>query len=177
MINNNFVFELPFSLDLAAIRLVALKSTSNNSLPFFQRSVNDYDLLVDMSKKFPVLGTRWNVYKFPAHQGLPIHTDGKRDATLNIPIAGGEDSQTIFYNTPNEIKSYYDEDRIFHVLEGSFEEQFKFTLTKPTVIKTTVPHSVSVGKVPRIILSWGLTVSFEEAKTFFSEYAANCQLP
>lgn len=168
MINNDCILELDLEFDLIKLIRFATKSRPKKDLLSHQRLTEDFDYLVQIRKKIPILGSIWNVYDFKPDYLLDIHTDSHRTATLNIPLLGGEDSITKFYENQN-IESTYVESRNINQITSKLDEKFSFTLTRPTVIKTDIPHSIKVGKSHRLIISWGLTCNFDEAKNYFND--------
>lgn len=166
MIDNQYVFELDLELDLTEMIFCSIKSNPKKNFLSHQRSVEDFDYFLKLQKKIPILGSIWNVYNFKPGYLLDVHTDSHRTATLNIPLLGGEDSITKFYENQN-IESIYIESRNINQVKNKLDEKFSFTLTKPTIIKTDIPHSIKVGESHRLIISWGLICGFEEAKNYF----------
>lgn len=166
MIDNSCVFELDLEFNLTEMILCSINSTSKPGLLSHQRLVEDFDYFLQLQKRIPILGSIWNVYNFKPDFLLDVHTDSHRTAALNIPLLGGEDSVTKFYKNQN-IETTYVQNQNINRITDILEEEFSFTLTKPAIIKTDIPHSIKVGKSHRLIVSWGLTCSFEEAKNYF----------
>jgi hypothetical protein len=166
MIDNDYILELNLEFNLIKMIRFATKSKSKKDLLPHQRLVEDFDYLAQIQKKIPILGTIWNVYNFKSNYLLDTHIDSHRTATLNIPLLGGEDSVTKFYKNQN-VESTYIKNQNINLITDKLEETFRFTLVRPTVIKTDVPHSIKVGKSDRLSISWGLVCSFDEAKNYF----------
>ena len=170
MINNDYVCELNLDLDYAVLKNLALTSFASGGLRSHQRRVNDYDYLKSLRSKYTVLGDLWNVYRFQPNTGLGTHIDWSRKTTLNIPLEGTEESITRFYKFPEKFKILpREEQALFHFnMAGEFEEVFNFSLLKPSLVKTDIPHSVLASKVPRLIISWSIPeLTFEEARSYF----------
>lgn len=169
MIDNRYVFEVDFKFNLTEMIRCSITSIPKKNLLPHQRSVEDFDYFLQLQKDIPVLGSIWNVYNFKPNFLLDIHTDSHRTAALNIPLIGGEDSITKFYKDQN-IRSTYIENKNINQITDRLEETFSFTLTRPAIIKTNVPHSIKVGKSHRLIISWGLICDFDEAKNYFKNH-------
>ena len=66
-----------------------------------------------------------------------------------------------FRNTINAIPEYQ-----IAIIHGELELIDQFSLTKPTLINTSIPHAVhNYGKGKRTILSWGSMLTLEELKS------------
>ena len=166
MIDNDFVYELPFDVDTKQL-LSMVSNVRNNKLKKHQHHVEDYPYIADIKARYPILGTIWNFYYFKPNTGLEPHIDGKRTAAVNIPLSGSEFSRTTFYKSDSEIILAYDNTRVLHSIKSRLDPVFEFTLSRPTLIRTDVPHSVIAGNEPRLIISWGVIKNFEESKEFF----------
>ena len=164
LIDNDYVMELPFSLDTTKLESVvnqALGTSTNH-----QYMVTDYQYLQQIQKAIPILGWRWNIYKFPPYKGLDVHVDARRKACINIPISGYDTSVTSFYKEQTNMVTVYDPKKVLYNVQDSLEKVFSFTLRRPTLIRNTVPHSAYAGDETRVIISWGLrdNMDFFEAK-------------
>lgn len=172
MIDNEYVCELNLDLDYSILRQLATEAKIEDSLLKHQRRVEHYTYLKAIKSKYPILGNLWNIYTFSPNTGLDTHIDIGRSVTLNIPLEGTEDSITRFYNFPdcgilNYKKSRVPE-RALDTVNSECTEVFNFTLLKPAIIKTSVPHSVLAGSTYRKIISWSIPeMSFEDAKSYF----------
>lgn len=102
---------------------------------------------------------------------LPIHTDtGDYTYSLNIPMHNFEDGDTVFYSTSVE--------PVFMPRSngsGSYQkfmpehctETERFTLNRPALMNTQVPHSViNSSSTSRIALGLRLAHSFDESPFF-----------
>jgi hypothetical protein len=166
MIDNEFVFELDLKFNRQEMIRCSKFVSAENSLMPHQRSVEDFDYFLKIQKEIPILGSVWNVYDFRPGFLLDVHVDSARTSTLNIPLLGGEDSVTKFYE--NSItESVYVEKQRLHQIKNDVTEKFNFTLVRPSIIRTDVPHSIKVGKSHRLIISWGLVCDFDDAKKYF----------
>jgi hypothetical protein len=166
MEKNNFICELDLKLDINYLKEMVLeKQDANFKLAPHHRLVKNDSYLTKIKNQFPFLSPIFNVYKFPSGKGLPVHIDGDRFCSINIPIYNTENSNTIFYDMDNNSRLEYDEQRILHYVKGSATEAFRFTLTRPTLINNTKPHSVMNNSLDtRIIISWSILkpMTFEE---------------
>jgi len=167
MIENNYVTELSLKLDILQLLEIAsvCKKTTEK---LHQRTVNDVPYLKIIKEQFKILSPTYNIYKFSPYGFLPPHIDVGRNATLNIPIVGTEQSVTKFFKHL-DTKATFDKRRMIRVFETPLKETFRFTLSKASLINTAVPHSVENGIEQRIIISWSIIdgVSYEESRDYF----------
>lgn len=166
MIYNDFILELNLKLDKKKLFQAIVSSNRSPQLQPHQRKVAESEYLNKVKQEIPILGSLYNIYDFPPNFCLKTHIDSARIATLNIPLLGGKDSITKIYESNFSHKKYVSYQRL-HLIEEDLEEIFNFTLTKPTIMRTDIPHSVQTGKERRLVLSWGLICSFDEARDFF----------
>lgn len=171
---NNFIYELgwaEFNYDhLYDICTDQVTYESRRLLPH-QRRVSDDPYMSSLREKYPFLGSIFNIYYIK--NGLPIHIDAKRKCALNIPIRNCEFSDTIWWKSIEEEKLQYDYTKVAHIVENSVEEIYRSTLSVPTLINTTIPHSVvNRGSGVRITISWGITweTDYEQACREFDEF-------
>ena len=171
LIDNDYIKELPIELDIEKLKDVVNKAygTSRNH----QYMVTDYPYLQQIQKAIPILGWRWNIYKFPPHKGLGVHIDARRKACINIPISGLNGSVTSFYREQDFMDTVYDPAKVLYNIQDSLEEVFSFTLRRPTLIRNTAPHSAYAGEEERVIISWGLRddIGFFKAKLSIADLA------
>jgi hypothetical protein len=171
LIDNDYVMELPVRLDVTKLKQIvdqALGTSTNH-----QYMITDYPYLQQVQKAIPILGWRWNIYKFPPHKGLDVHVDARRKACINIPISGYDTSVTSFFKEQTNMTTVYDPVKVLYNVQDSLEKVFSFTLRKPTLIRNTVPHSAYAGDETRVIISWGLcdNMDFFEAKQHIAALA------
>jgi hypothetical protein len=168
MIDNDYAFELDIDFDKATLGHLIREAPRESDMMPHQRKVEHYGYLLEIKSRYPILGSSWNIYNLKPGFHLVPHIDAARVATVNFPIRGGQDSYTSFFEM-NEKPTEYIPHLQAHVTNEDLKEVFKFVLMKPTLIRTDIPHSVQVGKIPRLVFSWGLTqgVDFFQAKEFF----------
>lgn len=176
MINNNFICELNIDLDIKKLTEVSLDEKRNTDIKAHQRFAKDYEYMDYIKSKFPILGEMFNVYYFLPYRGIDPHIDAARLCSLNIPLAGTENSLTKFYHPVEDMQTLYYEKGILNYVTTPLKIAFEFSLIKPTLIRTDIPHSVSAANVNRLVISWGIhELDFFEAKKYFlsSEYVVN----
>lgn len=171
LIDNDYVKELPVLLNINELKDIVDKAYGSSKN--HQYMVMDYPYLQRIQKAIPILGWRWNIYKFPPHKGLGVHVDARRKACINIPIRGFDTSVTSFYREQSNMATVYDPVKVLYNVQDSLEEVFRFTLRRPTLIRNTVPHSAYAGDEERVIISWGLRddIGFFEAKQAIADLA------
>ena len=171
MINNDYICELDINFDNRYLLDLVNKYKQSTTLLKHQRLVEADNYLSSIKTKFEILSPIWNFYDFEPNRVLDCHIDSARSCALNIPLTGTIGSSTIFYNLPETANLEYDDTRKLNWVKGCSDNNkvFEFTLTRPTLIKNNVPHSVTNGPSRRIILSWSITkdITFEEAREFF----------
>lgn len=161
--HNEYVVELDWDIDYTQLKEVVASAygTTRNH----QHTIDAYPYLRQLQQQYPVLGHRWNIYKFAPYTGLGVHIDAKRKACVNIPIEGTEESVTSFYHVAQNMDRVYNEQRVLYEIQTPLEKVFSFTLKQPTLLNNAVPHSVQAGSKERVIISWGLQgVDFNQAK-------------
>lgn len=172
MLNNNFAYELELYLDKEHLAKIALDPNPKTEgiLPH-QRLVELDPYMSYLQKKFSFLSSMYNVYDCRPGVNIPLHVDAARDCAFNIPITGTEDSHTIFYKFKEAESSDYLSSRVYNVIKSSVEEDFRFTLRRPTLINNSVPHEVINGNNRRVIISWSVkkNYSFAQAKELFQK--------
>jgi hypothetical protein len=162
MIDNEYVFELDAIFDTKEL-ISIINNLKVSGLRQHQQNAVDYEYTNCLFQKHKkILGSVWNYYLLTPYSGFRKHIDAKRTATLNIPLYGHDGSATTFYKMPTGSLEYNDK-MIAYNVDDEVEETFSFTLTNPSFVNVTEPHSVKSGSQERLILSWGLVVDFEEA--------------
>lgn len=141
----------------------------------YQRLVKDCPYMMELQKKYNILSSTYNIYVFSKTIKLPVHIDSGRQAALNIPIKNTEASDTIFYSFKDTQHKTFNADRVYDQLAGNLSEVYRFTMTRPVIFNTTIPHSVVVDSGVRISLSWSVLpkYSFDDAVKFFNECAVD----
>jgi len=165
VIRNNFICELDITISNKILKDVIDTDQLVNGMFKHQRLVENNKHLANIRNQYSFLSPVYNLYKFEPEQIVPIHIDAGRFCAINIPICNTENSDTIFYEKNENAELEYDEKRILHYVKSPVKESFRFTLTRPTLIDTSFPHSVvNYGKETRIILSWSISkpLTFEE---------------
>lgn len=171
LIDNEFIKELPIDLNMAKLKDIVDKAYGSSTN--HQYMITDYPYLHKIQKAIPILGWRWNIYKFQPNKGLGVHVDARRRACINIPISGTDTSVTSFYRGRNGMATVYDPAKVLYNIQDQLEEVFRFTLRRPTLIRNTEPHSAYAGSEERVIISWGLRddLGFFEAKEILADLA------
>lgn len=164
LIKNQFINEL--DLEFNQNRLLEILKTKKNrgDLYHFQYPYDLDPYTVAIRQQFPFLSSIFNIYKTISKLQSPIHIDAHRQAALNIPLYGTDDSLTIFYTRDNCSNMEYIPNQFSYYIKSQVTELFRFTLTRATIINTTYPHSVINGNHIRAILSWSILpeYSFED---------------
>jgi hypothetical protein len=174
MIVNQYIKELDIPLDYEYLKQLSLNK-QENLIPGHRdnhRLVSANKYLSKIREKIPYLSPIYNVNHMPANNLFPIHIDGDRPCALNIPIENTENSFTTFYEIRDNMEMVYDDYRILHAIKTPLEEKFRFTLIRPTIIDTSVPHGViHTGTGERLIISWGFmkNVDFKKVCELFSD--------
>jgi hypothetical protein len=158
MIRNDFIHETDLQLNIEYLKqLVDRREEKISGLLDYHRLVKNDPYLSSLKERFSFLSPVFNVYKFEPGKVLDVHVDADRFCTLNIPISNTVDSTTVFYELPEKSNLEYNEKRILYTVKSPVKESFRFTLTKPTLVNTSFPHSVThYGKETRIIISWSV---------------------
>ena len=166
MIDNDFVYELGIDWDLDEFRRIV----SANCLPVpglqgHQRLVSTSEYMTSLQKKFPFLSNLYNIYRTtPGYSinSIVPHIDAKRKCAINVPIENTEDSFTIFSDFVGEPKLKFVPEFVYHRIESELTEEFRFTLSRPTLINNSVPHSVELNSNKiRVILSWSISDKYD----------------
>lgn len=173
MINNNYAYEINLDIDLSYIKKIILQHQFDKikNLNDHQRLVSNDDYLTGIKNKFSFLSPVYSAYYLYPNHNIPAHIDAKRCCALNIPVSFTALSDTVFYKFINDPILEYNESRVYHTIKSDIVEDFKFTLTRPTLINNSIPHGVINRNTSdaRIILSWSIDASltFEQAKEIF----------
>lgn len=125
-----------------------------------QHLVEEEPYLVELQKQYPFFSTIYNIYTTPPGYVTPIHICPNRGCAINIPISYTEDSHTIFYEIKDDAELTHVKDRIYDVIkEEDAVEVFRYTLDRPTLMNTQLPHGVLGGpKKKRTIMSWSINL-------------------
>ena len=133
-------------------------------------NVSDYSYLKSIHSKYPFFNTEISLFCVEGHKSLankwPIHIDAGRRSALNIPIVNcGIHSTTSFYDQPNPFRNRLEPIPQYQIamVHGDLKLIDEFSLTSPTIIDTSIPHSViNNGSGYRVIMSWGSMLNFNE---------------
>jgi hypothetical protein len=155
-----YIFYPKLNFDLVRIkeiieRQMSLKVPGHAS---HQRRVRDEPYLLELQEQYPFLSNLYNIYTTAPNYKTPIHICPDRGCAINIPIIYTEDSHTIFYEIKKGAKTEYIEERIYKVIkEEDAVEVFRYTLDRPTLMNTQLPHGVIGGPLrARTIMSWSV---------------------
>lgn len=75
------------------------------------------------------------------------------------------ESSTYFYDQPSPFRNRLEPIQEYQIsnVHGDLVLMDEFSLTNPTIINTSIPHSVvNNGSGHRVIMSWGSMLSFQE---------------
>lgn len=166
---DNIVQELNELFDVKYIQHLVKNLQGTKLLPH-QNNVEQDQYLLSVKNKYPFLGSIFNVYRLPPKTKMMIHIDAKRNAAINIPISGVENSFTIFYKFIGEPKLKFIDRQVLYMVDSPVEEIFRFNLKNPTLINNSIPHNVdNFGNDIRIIFSWSIQhqYSFSDIQKYF----------
>ena len=132
-------------------------------------SIND---LASLHRKYPFFNSEVSIFSIDGGKKetsqWPIHIDAGRRSALNIPILNCDmQSTTYFYSDPQPFRNKMEAVPAYQIaiVHGQLEVIDQFSLTKPTLINTSIPHAVhNYGKGKRTILSWGSMLTLGELK-------------
>lgn len=156
---NDLIHFPDMDLNIARIKGIVFDNQFNfpEEAARHHRRVDDHPYLKSIREEYPFLSSVYNVYTVMPGEGLPLHIDAKRKASFNIPVSGTAGTSTIFYKPIGEVVTEYDNVLVANRVISPVEELFRFTLSQPMFIDTTVPHEViNPSDYPRVTLSWGV---------------------
>lgn len=171
LINEDYIFIPNIKLNLDTLTEIVFRNLhiSEPDLASHQRYVNKEPYLIFLKNQYPFLSNLYNIYPTPPNHTVPIHICPNRGCALNIPIQYTEDSFTVFYTPKEEIKKTYIIPRIYHIIESEMEEVYRYTLDRPVIMNTLLPHGVFGGPDnTRIIMSWSIITSYEKTKNILN---------
>ena len=133
-------------------------------------SIND---LASLHRKYPFFNSEVSIFSIDGGEKetsqWPIHIDAGRRSALNIPILNCDmQSTTYFYSDPQPFRNKMEAVPEYQIaiIHGKLDIIDEFSLTKPTLINTSIPHAVhNYGKGKRTILSWGSMLTLGELKS------------
>lgn len=173
---SNIVYFPKIDFDYDILREIA-NSPKNPSTELLRhhRKVDDYPYLVEIRKRYPFLSDIINVHRMVVD--TPIHVDTGRNCTLNIPLMNTETSETITYEGEIFETAFASNSNYNKVISGNLTEIHRFTLDRPTLFNTTLPHAVNINNQVRLTLGWTIPrpITFEEAILLFNEYEQDLQ--
>lgn len=167
--NNKYIFypDIPFDMD--KIRDIVTRRI-NDVMPGYathQRRVSHEPYLVELQKQYPFFSNLYNIYTTPPNYVTPIHICPNRGCAVNIPIFYTEDSHTVFYEIKEDAELTHVQERIYDVIkEEDAVEVFRYTLDRPTLMNTQLPHGVFGGPLrKRTIMSWSVSLDSDYEAT------------
>ena len=159
MIDNKFGFYPDLDLDLDKLREISMRRLTDTvpGMKAHQRPVDEEPYLIEVRKRYSFLNKIYNIYKTPATKGISVHIDSGRHCALNIPIENTENTHTVFYEILDDQKTINIPELVYDLVKAKVSEIYRFTLTRPTIINTKIPHSV-IGNPykDRIVMSWSV---------------------
>jgi hypothetical protein len=166
---DKYIFYPKLNFDLDRIKSIVIKHM-NLRIPGYathQRRVCDEPYLLELQKQYTFLSNLYNIYTTPPNYLTPIHICPARGCAINIPISYTEDSHTIFYKIKDTVQTTYIEERIYEVIkEEDAIETFRYTLDRPTLMNTQLPHGVIGGPLrARTIMSWSVNLDSDYETT------------
>jgi hypothetical protein len=167
----DLIYYPKIDLDYDYLKQLVYSSTPIEGRPNHHRLVEDDEYMTMLRNKYSFLSPIYNVYRMKG--GLPLHVDAARQCTLNIPLVNTEYSTTIVYE-PVSSDTLHDAKTVIHIITDrtNLVETLRFSLDRPTLFNTTVPHEVvQRDSEERISISWSISseFSFEQAMKLFSE--------
>lgn len=174
---DDLIFYPKIDLDYAYLKELVHSSKPIEGRPNHHRFVEDDEYMTMIRNKYSFLSPIYNVYRMTG--GLPLHIDAARQCTLNIPLVNTENSTTIVYE-PVTKETIHDVMTVIHIITDrtNLVEKLRFTLDRPTLFNTSVPHEVvQLGGEERISISWSVSsmYSFDEAVKLFNECEQDLQ--
>jgi hypothetical protein len=167
--NNQYIFypSVPFDLDKIKDIIVRRLDEELPGLATHQRRISDEPYLIELQKEYSFFSKLYNIYTTQPGSETPIHICPGRACAINIPIFYTEDSHTIFYEIKKDLILTHITERIYDVInEEDAVEVFRYTLNKPTLMNTQLPHKVITGPArTRTIMSWSINLDSSYEKT------------
>lgn len=162
---DKYIFFPKLDFDLNKINQIVNRNLNKTVAGYatHQRLVQDEPYLVSLKEKYLFFSDLYNIYSTPPGYITPIHICPERGCALNIPISYTENSHTIFYEIKEDTKLTYVKDRIYDTIrEEDTVEVFRYTLDRPTLMNTKLPHGVIGGPLKyRIIMSWSIRLEYD----------------
>lgn len=162
--NEKYIFYPNIDLDLEKIKEIVIRNMNLKvpNLATHQRKIENEPYLLELRKKYNFLSTMYNIYTTGPSYVTPIHICPNRGCALNIPIIYTEDSHTIFYELKGDVVKHYSKERVYEIIESDTIEVFRYTLDRPVIMNTQLPHGVIGGPdKPRTIMSWSIDLKHD----------------
>ncbi len=161
--------------ELASIDFISIYSKlilQNGGQPNNYLKVESISDLACLHRKYPFFNSEVSIFSIDGGEKetsqWPIHIDAGRRSALNIPILNCDmQSTTYFYSDPQPFRNKMEAVPEYQIaiIHGKLDIIDEFSLTKPTLINTSIPHAVrNYGKGKRTILSWGSMLTLGELK-------------
>jgi hypothetical protein len=143
----------------------------------FPVDINEYPELLLLRTKYPSLNTYIKFMK-STKGSWPVHVDIHRRSAINIPISNTANTITRFYTGGipvdkvhtmfgNVLNDWYSNEYATYIKDA--QKQYDHVLTVPTLVNTEQPHNIiNNSDTPRIICSWGTSLSYKEAQEEFN---------
>ncbi len=167
--NNKYIYYPSINFDMVKIQDIISRNLKAEipGLATHQRKIETEPYLLTLQEQYPFFSNLYNIYTTPPGYRTPIHICPGRGCAINIPITYTEDSYTVFYEIKDSAKKTYIEERIYEVIkEEDAVETFRYTLDRPTLMNTQLPHGVIGGpNKARTIMSWSITLDWNYEKT------------
>ena len=167
--NNKYIYYPTIDFDLVKLKEIALRNDRKRYPGFatHQHPIEEEPYLVELQNQYPFFSNIYNIYTTPPGYVTPIHICPNRGCAVNIPISYTEDSYTTFYEIKNDAELTRVDERIYDVIrEEDTVEVFRYTLDRPTLMNTQLPHGVFGGpKYRRTIISWSINLDWDYEKT------------
>jgi hypothetical protein len=167
--NDQYIFYPSIPFDMVKITDIVTRRLTETlpGHPSHQRKVAQEPYLIELKQQYPFFSDLYNIYTTPPNYLTPIHICPNRGCTINIPIFYTEDSHTIFYEIKDNVEFTYVNERVYNVIkEEDAVEVFRYTLDRPTLMNTQLPHGVVGGpKRNRTIMSWSIRLDSDYATT------------
>jgi len=167
--NNKYIYYPSINFDMVKIRDIISRNLNAEITGFatHQRKIETEPYLLTLQEQYPFFSNLYNIYTTPPGYRTPIHICPGRGCAVNIPITYTEDSHTIFYEIKDSAKTTHIEERIYEVIkEEDAVEIFRYTLDRPTLMNTQLPHGVIGGpSKSRTIMSWSINLDWNYEKT------------
>lgn len=167
--NNKYIYYPNLDFDLEKIKEIVFRNDRKRykDLATHQHRIKEEPYLIELQEKYPFLSNIYNIYSTAPGYRTPIHICPNRGCAINIPISYTEDSHTIFYEIKDNAKLMHIKERIYDVIrEEDATEVFRYTLDRPTLMNTQLPHGVIGGPLKkRTIMSWSINLDSDYETT------------